>query len=199
MQSTLQNMTKSYDGDQTLASIAEALINAYRTKEPIEPIRSKVPDLTLKDAYAVQQAQVPSLVAQWGPVVGRKVGLTSLAMQRQLGVDSPDFGFFTAGQLFRDDELIPIDRFISPKVEPEFAFKLSHDLAGGGITVDQVAAAIDGVYPAIEIIDSRIANWDITLMDTVADNASCGAVAIGTEPLDIGARELKEVGVCPGH
>ena len=111
-------------------------------------------------------------------------------MQKQLGVDSPDFGFFTKAQLYRDDARIAADTFISPKVEPEFAFLLNKELSGGNITRADVAEAIESVHAAIEIIDSRIKDWDITLPDTIADNASCGAVAISEAPLDVAIEDL---------
>lgn len=179
--------------DQALQAAADALVSAYETGVPVEPLRLSLDGFSVNDAYLIQKAQVPALTAKWGAIVGRKVGLTSLAMQRQLGVDSPDFGFFTEGQFFQANAEIPIDRFISPKVEPEFAFRLNQDLTGGNVTRDDVAEAIESVHAAIEIIDSRIENWDITLPDTIADNASCGAVAVDLEPLDVPVDRLNDI------
>lgn len=179
------------DADVTAA--ANSLLEAYRTGRPIMPLRETYPDMTLEDAYAIQAVQEKEFVKKQGPVTGRKIGLTSLAMQQQLGVDSPDFGFFTNGMSYENDATVPVADFISPKVEPEFAFRLSKDLKGPSVTVEDVRQAIDAVYPAIEIIDSRVAEWNIRLVDTVADNASCGAVAIGDKPLSVAPGELRDV------
>lgn len=115
-------------------------------------------------------------------------------MQAQLGVDSPDFGFFFSDMVHHEDARIPADAFIAPKVEPEFGFILKETLSGPGVTREEAAAAIGEVYAAIEIIDSRIAHWDIRLVDTVADNASCGAIAVGTTPLPVAVENLAVVG-----
>ena len=128
-----------------------------------------------------------------GAVVGRKIGLTSRAMQKQLGVDSPDFGFLTESMIHWNDSTVPAAEFISPKIEPEFAFKLNKDLSGPGVTAEQAIDAIESVHAAIEIIDSRVKDWNIRLVDTVSDNASCGAVVIGSEPLAVSAGNLKPV------
>ncbi|WP_427132303.1 2-keto-4-pentenoate hydratase [Pseudarthrobacter sp. S9] len=149
--------------------------------------------MTLQDAYDVQDAQLQHHLTSGRVLVGRKIGLTSLAMQKQLGVDSPDFGFFFEDMVHHDGADISASNFIQPKVEPEFGFVLKHSLQGPGVTLEQAAAAIDAVYPAIEIIDSRITDWDIKLVDTVADNASCGAIAVGSTALDVDPSVLMEI------
>lgn len=179
--------------DTDVSAAANSLLEAYQTGAPIAPLRETYPGMTLDDAYAIQAAQEEAFAAKQGPVTGRKIGLTSVAMQKQLGVDSPDFGFFTAAMSHGDNATVPAASFISPKVEPEFAFRLSKDLQGPGVTVADVREAIESVHPAIEIIDSRIADWNIRLVDTVADNASCGAVVIGETPLDVTPEQLTEV------
>ncbi|MCX6499392.1 MAG: fumarylacetoacetate hydrolase family protein [Arthrobacter sp.] len=141
--------------------------------------------MTVQDAYVVQEYQLEKQLAAGRVLAGRKVGLTSPAMQQQLGVDSPDFGFFFDDMVHYNAAMIPASRFIQPKVEPELGFVLKETLQGPGVTLEQAAAAIGAVYPAIEIIDSRITDWDISLVDTIADNASCGAIAVGTTPLAI--------------
>lgn len=186
--SGMSNATEK--NEQAVREAAAALIDAYETGNPIPPLRNSFEGMDIADAYRVQKAQIPALTEKWGEIVGRKVGLTSLAMQKQLGVDSPDFGFFTEAQLYRDDARIAADTFISPKVEPEFAFLLNKELSGGNTTRADVAEAIESVHAAIEIIDSRIKDWDITLPDTIADNASCGAVAISEAPLDVAIEDL---------
>ncbi|WP_347109180.1 fumarylacetoacetate hydrolase family protein [Paenarthrobacter sp. S56] len=149
--------------------------------------------MTVQDAYEVQAFQLQEHLAAGRILAGRKVGLTSQAMQAQLGVDSPDFGFFFEDMVYPDGAHIPSDKFISPKVEPEFGFLLEQTLQGPGVTYQQALDAVGAVYPAIEIIDSRIADWNIRLVDTVADNASCGAIALGLAPLDIAAGQLKQI------
>lgn len=175
-----------------LAQAAAALQQATTSGEPIAPLRETIDNLTLGEAYQIQALQEAALVAAGEEIVGRKVGLTSFAMQRQLGVDEPDFGFFTAKQLYRAGEAVDVTQLISPKVEPEFAFELGADLTGK-VTRDEAAAAIAATYMAIEIIDSRIADWNIKLVDTVADNASLAAVVISNEPLNVAIDDLPAV------
>ncbi len=178
---------------EELTALADELLAAYRTGEPIEPLRDRVANFTLNDAYYVQTEQLKHHLAAGETLAGHKVGLTSLAMQQQLGVDEPDFGFFLKTMVHYDGATLPADDFISPKVEPEFGFVLTEDLEGPGVTVEQAKAAIGKIYPAIEIIDSRIRDWDIKLVDTVADNASCGAIAVSKTPLKVSVDELSEV------
>lgn len=171
--------------DTVLDAVAEELLAAYHTLVPVAPLRNRVEGITLQDAYRIQSAQLDRHTSAGRVLAGRKVGLTSLAMQRQLGVDSPDFGFFFEDMVHHDEARIPANHFIQPKVEPELGFVLKDSLRGPGVTLDQAAAAIDAVYPAIEIIDSRIRDWDIKLVDTIADNASCGAIAVSAHPLKL--------------
>lgn len=173
--------------------IAEALLGAYRTGEPVAPPREQLEGMTLDDAYAVQFLQEQHFVADGDPVVGRKIGLTSFAMQEQLGVDQPDFGFVTASRAHGDGAHFAPGDFISPKVEPELALVLGKDLKGPGVTLEQAIDAVASVHAALEIIDSRVANWDIKLVDTVADNASCGAIAWAAEAMDVDVAKLDEV------
>ncbi|MHA2787686.1 2-keto-4-pentenoate hydratase [Corynebacterium sp. S7] len=177
---------------QTLEQVAQDFLDAYESGNPIAPPRTVISDLDLAGAYRIQQIQEEAFVAQGRKVVGRKIGLTSLAMQQQLGVDSPDFGFFTEDLVFKSGDSVKVDQFIAPKVEPELAFILKDDLAADA-TFEQTVAAVGEVRLAVEIIDSRVANWDIKLVDTVADNASCGAIVIGEENLAIASDDLPQV------
>ncbi|MGJ9404475.1 2-keto-4-pentenoate hydratase [Arthrobacter sp. KK5.5] len=179
--------------DEQMRRLADELLDATETLEPVAPLRDRVIDMTLEDAYAVQTHQLERHLADGRVLAGRKVGLTSLAMQKQLGVDSPDFGFFFEDMVHHEGAKLPAGAFIAPKVEPEFGFVLKETLRGPGVTVEQARAAIGSVYAAIEIIDSRVENWDIRLVDTVADNASCGAIAVGTTPLDVAVEDLAGV------
>ena len=176
-----------------LDGFAAELLDATTSLTPVAPLRDRVDHMDLADAYYVQTAQLEHHLAAGRVLAGRKVGLTSLAMQQQLGVDSPDFGFFFEDMVHGDGARIPASGFIQPKVEPEFGFVLKETLQGPGVTLEQAAAAIGAVYPAIEIIDSRITDWDIRLVDTVADNASCGAIAVGSTVLDVDPAALLDI------
>lgn len=178
---------------ELIKRLANELIKASEELSVVPPLRDRVLNMDLADAYQVQDLQLQHHLAAGRTLAGRKVGLTSLAMQEQLGVDSPDFGYFFTDMVHNEDANIPADSFISPKVEPEFGFVLKETLTGPGVTREQAAAAIGEVYAAIEIIDSRIEDWDIKLVDTVADNASCGAIAVGTTALDVSVEDLAEV------
>ncbi|WP_026925967.1 2-keto-4-pentenoate hydratase [Granulicoccus phenolivorans] len=172
---------------------ADLLLNSYVTKTPIPPLRDQIEGMTLDDAYEIQLLQEKAYVAKGDPVVGRKIGLTSLAMQQQLGVDQPDFGFVTASMVSRGDHTFAPDAFIQPKVEPELAIVLGKDLKGPGVTLEQAIEATAGAYAAIEIIDSRIEDWKISLVDTVSDNASSGGIAYALEPIDVPIPDLDKV------
>jgi 2-keto-4-pentenoate hydratase len=178
--------------DDAVAAVAQSLFEADRSGTPIAPISSGRA-LTLPDAYAIQQRLVRLHEDTGRRLAGRKVGLTSAAMQEALGVDQPDFGVLFEDMLLADGVQVGTGDFIAPRVEPETAFRLARDLRGPGITAQDVRDAVDEAYPSLEIIDSRIADWKITLVDTVADNASCGAVVLGApvawQELDLAAIE----------
>lgn len=171
--------------------VAAALFAAYTSHETVTPPRETIDGLDLAGAYRIQRWQQQAFEEEGHTVIGHKIGLTSLAMQSQLGVDSPDFGFFTDQMKFQPGQPVPTSRFIAPKVEPELAFTLKADVPADA-TLDQVRDAIDTVHLAVEIIDSRVANWDIRLVDTVADNASCGAVVLG-DAIDVDLTDLGSV------
>ncbi|MGW5513276.1 2-keto-4-pentenoate hydratase [Nocardia africana] len=165
-------------------SAAQALLEAY-DGEPIPPLTATYPGMTLDDAYEIQLQQVRHWTGSGRTVRGHKVGLTSVAMQRQLGVDQPDYGHLTDDMFHLESQPISVERFLSPKVEPEIAFVLKSALAGPGVTVADAISAIDYALPALEIIDSRIRDWKITLADTVADNASSAGVVLGSTPVTL--------------
>jgi 2-keto-4-pentenoate hydratase len=173
---------------------AAALRNAYATGTPIPPLTTTYSDLSVADAYAIQLAQVRAWTTAGAAVKGHKVGLTSAAMQRQLGVNEPDFGHLTDTMFFQDSSPIDTGRFMQPRIEPEIAFVLGRPLSGPGVTTAQAIAAVDFVLPGLEIIDSRIEDWKITLADTIADNASSGGVVLGTRPTRLEAIDLTLTG-----
>lgn len=174
---------------------AQELLEAYRTGQPVEPLTASTPDLGIEGAYSIQLAQVQAWKVDGRTVKGHKVGLTSRAMQVQLGVNQPDFGHLMDDMFFADTEPITADRFISPKVEPEFAFILGKSLTGPGVTAAEALSAIDYVVGALEIIDSRIRDWKIKLADTIADNASSGGVVLGSRPVKPADLDLRTTGV----
>ncbi|MDI5962236.1 2-keto-4-pentenoate hydratase [Streptantibioticus silvisoli] len=161
---------------------AEALrrLTAARAgHRPCPPVRDLLPPGDLRAAYAVQSAWTAARTAAGARVTGRKIGLTNPAVQAQLGVDQPDFGVLLDDMACPGDQPVDIGRTLQPRIEAEIAFVLSRDLDGPGTGPADVAAATAHVVAALEIVDSRIADWDIGIVDTVADNASAGLFVLG--------------------
>jgi 2-keto-4-pentenoate hydratase len=174
----------------TIADWAQRLRRAQAHREPIAPLRDDMP-ADGETAYAVQQANVRHWESEGRRVVGRKIGLTSIAVQKQLGVDQPDFGTLFADMVYGDDEEVPLARTLQPKVEAEVALVIERDLDKADATLVDVINATAYVLPAIEIVDSRIANWNIRFVDTVADNASSGLLVLGAVPTRLNGLDLK--------
>src|SRR5581483_3724963 len=164
---------------------AEALYAARRDRAPIAPISGEDPSLTPADAYAIQQDFARLILREGGSVVGYKLGLTSTAMQELLGVDQPDYGPVLSSMVFDDGAALSIDELIQPRAEAEIALVLERPLRGPGATTEGAAAAIGGARAAIEIVDSRIRDWKITLVDTIADLASSAAIVLGPEVVPV--------------
>ncbi len=161
---------------------AEKLRNAYANRQAITPLREEIGIDDINFAYQIQQINTDLKLANGARITGKKIGLTSLAVQKQLGVDQPDFGI-----LFNDMEVlnglsVSMSKLMQPKAEAEIAFVLAQDLDGDLLTVVDILDAIDYCLPAIEIVGSRIANWDIKITDTVADNASASHYVLGHTP-----------------
>ena len=161
---------------------ARTLLDAYVSRTPVPPLTATYPAISVDDAYAIQLAQVSAWTSAGAVVKGHKVGLTSAAMQKQLGVNQPDFGVLLDSMFMPEGITTDITRFLQPRAEPEIGFVLGRRLSGPGVSVAEAVAAIDFVLPALEIIDSRIADWKITLPDTIADNASSGGLVLGSRP-----------------
>ena len=185
------------DRDAAVALAAERLIVAGRSGVAIDPVRQVLGSTDVGLAYAVQNAVRSARLAAGARVVGRKVGLTSPAVQRQLGVDQPDFGVLFDDVLVPNGGEITNGRLIAPKAEAEVAFVLSADLDRFGVDANPqapiteadraaVASAVDYAVAALEIVDSRVANWDITITDTIADNASSGLFVLGDKRVPLG-------------
>lgn len=189
-------MAANVEGVTTSASdeSVELLLTAYRTGVPIEPLTDRFPGLTVDDAYEIQVGQVQQWRADGAVIKGHKVGVSSAAMQRQLGVDQPDFGHLTDRMFYLESQLIDSSTYIAPKVEPEIAFVLGRPLAGPGVTVAEAVTAVSFVTPALEIIDSRIRDWKIKLEDTIADNASSGGVVLGSAAVPLEKLDIRLVG-----
>ena len=165
---------------------AKALYEARRDRQPIEPFTDADPDLGMAEGYAIARQLTSLLVGDGDTVIGYKVGLTSKPMQQLIGVDSPDHGPVLGSTVYNDGAAVSLSRFIQPKIEAEIAFMLSASLRGPGVTVPAARQAIAGMVAAMEIVDSRFADWRIRLADTIADLASNGAVALSSRlvPLD---------------
>lgn len=174
---------------------ARALYEARRTRVPIPPFTDEDPSLGMSDGYAIQRELVPLLLADGDRVIGYKVGLTSKAMQRMIGVDSPDYGPVLASTVYADGDDVPVDRFIQPKIEAEIVFVLGSRLAGPGVGITDARQAIAGAAAAMEIVDSRIQDWRIKLADTVADLASNGAVATSSRLVPVDALDTRLIGM----
>jgi 2-keto-4-pentenoate hydratase len=178
-----------------LESIAAELLRAYGRSEPtLAPLTSTYDGLTVDDAYAIQLLQIRRRLDRGAAIVGFKVGLTSAAMQQQMGVYEPDFGHLLTDMLHAADDPVDTTEFRQPRAEPEIALILSRDLRGPGLSVADVIGATAYALPAIEIIDSRITDWKIGLIDTIADNASSGGLVLGQSPVPVGASDLSLAG-----
>lgn len=179
--------------ENLIQALAQRLRQAEETGTAIEPLRGEIAPGDATTAYAVQRANVAAARSAGRRVVGHKIGLTSLAVQKQLGVDQPDFGTLFADMIYGDDQPIPAARLMQPKVEAEVALVLKSDLTAPDATLVELINAVDYVLPAIEVVGSRIRNWDISFVDTVADNASSSLVVLGAVPVSLRGLDLKTV------
>lgn len=184
--------TDSVSGS-VLAAAADRLREADRAGVPCPPIRDLIASDDLAAAYAVQQLLTAERVAAGATVVGRKIGLTSEAVQQQLGVDTPDLGVLFDDMAYADGDVVPADATMQARAEAEIAFVLADDLVDGPLDREQVRQAIGHAVAAIEICGSRIAGWDISLADTVADNASAGVYVLGSRHRSLDDFEPKDV------
>lgn len=176
-----------------IQNTAKHLRDALESGIQISPL-SGHENLTLNEkiskAYEIQKLNVDFFVSQGRRIVGRKIGLTSLKVQNQLGVDQPDFGVLFADMAYGDGELIDINQLIQPKIEAEIALVLKKDLNQINHTLADIISATEYALPALEIVDSRIENWKITLFDTIADNASSALFVLGSQPVNLSALDL---------
>lgn len=180
--------------EKALADAADALWHAEDDIIPIGPLSALLPDLDVDGAYAIQQLNIDRRIANGATLRGHKVGLTAKAMQRLLGVNEPDFGQLVDDMFIDDGAEIPASRFCAPRIEVEVAFVLKERLEGPSCTVADVVRATEFVMPSLELIDSRIADWKIKLVDTIADNGSAAGVVLGGTPRKLEGLDLRVLG-----
>ncbi|WP_031083709.1 2-keto-4-pentenoate hydratase [Streptomyces sp. NRRL WC-3549] len=194
-------MTPPPDTDENTATGAQIdaatalLTTAAATRTPCAPVRQYLGERDIDAAYEVQRRLAAARVASGARRVGAKIGLTAPVVQQQFGVYQPDFGVLFDDMTYAHGEPLPLGAFIQPRAEGEIAFVLGRDLDLPGAGVADVLRATEFVVPAVEIVDSRITDWDLAITDTVADNASSGAVVLGTTPYTLDARDLSRVGM----
>lgn len=190
--------SSQHSGTTSIEAAVERLSQAQATGVPCAPVRDLIGIDDLDAAYAVQQGLVQARIAGGARVVGRKIGATSQAVQDQLGVDQPDFGYLLDDMDVSPrggDTPVSMRTLLQPRVEAEVAFVLARDLdlPEDEITIDAVRAAVDVALPALEIVDSRIDQWAIGFTDTVADNASSGLFVVGTDGRSLDDVEPRDV------
>jgi len=174
-------------GDELHAALAECRM--------VEPLTNRHADITIEDAYAIQQRLNARRLAAGERIIGKKIGVTSQAVMNMLGVHQPDFGMLTDAMVYNEGQAIAAKTLIQPKAEGEIAFLLKRDLQGPGVTAADVLAATEGVMACFEIVDSRIRDWKIKIQDTVADNASCGVFVLGDRVVDPRGLDLVTCGM----
>jgi len=176
--------------DDLIERVAARLREAEASATAIAPVRDELASGGVDAAYSVQDVNTRHALSRGRRLVGRKIGLTSKAVQAQLGVDSPDFGMLFADMALRDGDEVPRGKVLQPKAEAEVAFVIGRDLDDADRTLVDVAASIEHVLPAIEIVGSRIRDWNIKLLDTIADNASSGMFVLGDEARTLDGLDL---------
>ncbi|MDY6999080.1 MAG: 2-keto-4-pentenoate hydratase [Actinomycetota bacterium] len=182
--------------DEVREKLAAELTQAERSRVPIAPLTDGNPDIDVVDAYEIQLINIRQRVADGARVVGHKVGLSSEAMQKMMNVDEPDYGHLLDDMQVFEDVPVRSDRYLYPRVEVEVGFVLADDLPGAGCTEDDVLAATAAFAPSIELIDTRITNWQIKLCDTIADNASSAGWVLGqsrVSPKDVDIKNIDAV------
>ncbi|WP_102348999.1 2-keto-4-pentenoate hydratase [Bacillus sp. Marseille-P3661] len=174
---------------------AEQLAEVESTRIGITPLTEVNPELTIEEAYQIQLQNINRKLENGQKIVGKKIGLTSLAMQKMLGVDEPDYGHLLDSMVIENGGTISMSQVLQPRVEAEIAFILDKELRGPHVTTLDVLQATKYVVPALEIVDSRIKDWKIKLPDTIADNASSGLYVLGGKPTRIEDVNLELIGM----
>jgi len=181
---------------QKIEQYGDELFAALRGCTTVAPLTEREPDITIDDAYHISSHLLERRLADGERVIGKKIGVTSKAVQSMLNVHQPDFGYLTDRMLYANGDALPISTdMIAPRAEGEIAFILKRDLIGPGVTNAQVLAATECVMPCFEIVDSRVRDWKIKIQDTVADNASCGLFVLGDTAMSPRAIDLVTCGM----
>ena len=196
-----EKMVKLNSDNQTAdyQSVARQLRQVYATGKCCAPIRTQLPADDLEAAYSVQNSNTEYWLVKGRKSVGCKIGLTSKAVQKQLGVTQPDYGILFQDMAFSDGEVIPYASLQQPKIEGEIAFYLKEDLNSDGLTCADVMSAIDYALAAFEVVGSRIKDWNINIVDTIADNASSGVYVLGRQPRRLNEFDLRLCGAVIEH
>lgn len=181
--------------DNLIDQAANRLWQAHIDRQACAPVRDLIGLTDIETAYAVQKKNTDRWLQQGRRLVGRKIGLTSKAVQKQLGVDQPDFGMLFADMCVADGEPIAIDRILQPKIEAEIALVIERPLTHEKHTMAEIINAVAYALPALEIVGSRVANWDIKLTDTIADNASSGLFVLGSRPVKLSKFDIINCGM----
>lgn len=178
---------------KTSEKIAENLFIAKKNKKPINPLTSDFPEIDCLDAYQIQSINIKREISEGAKVVGKKIGLTSKAMQEMLGVNEPDYGVILDNMVLNDSGNYNLDNLnlIQPKIEAEIAFVLKKEIKGPGITITKILQSTEYVLPVLEIIDTRIKDWKIKIQDTIADNASSAYIVISGKINSIRDNDLR--------
>ena len=171
--------------------LGDELYSALVERRPVPPLSERGHDLVIEDSYRIQSRMIERMRDAGARPVGKKIGVTAKVVQDMMGVNQPDFGWLMSDMVLNDGDVIDTSRLIQPRAEGEIAFLLKKDLCGPGVTGADVLAATEGVMACFEIVDSRIQDWRIKIVDTIADNASCGLFVLGdrlADPRDVDLR-----------
>jgi 2-keto-4-pentenoate hydratase len=180
---------------QKIEQLAGRLRQAEESRVGTKPLREELPPGDLASAYAVQKVNTEYWLGKGRRLIGRKIGLTSKSVQKQLGVDQPDYGMLFADMAMYDGEEMPLAKVMQPKVEAEVALVLERDIDRTEVNIAELISAVAYALPAIEIVGSRIENWNIKIQDTIADNASSGMFVLGNEPKKLDGLDLRLCGM----
>ncbi len=183
------------DNSIDIGALAAELRRAELERVSVAPLIERFPQLSVVQAYQIQLAGIEQRLGSGRRVVGKKIGLTSKAMQDLLGVPEPDYGHLLDDMVVLNDEPVPAGQLLQPRCEGEIAFLLKRDLVGPGVSIAEVLAATEAVLPALEIVDSRVRDWKIKIQDTVADNASSARVMLGHKLTPVRNLDLRLIGM----
>ena len=179
-----------------IETLGDELYHALTHRQMIDPLTEREPEITIEDAYHISLRMVNRRVEAGERIIGKKIGVTSKAVQNMLNVHQPDFGYLTDRMVYGTGDEMPVSELlIQPRAEGEIAFMLKRDLMGPGVTNADVLRATEAVIPCFEIVDSRIRDWKIRIQDTVADNASCGLFVLGDNAVDPRKVDLATAGM----